>query len=393
MRKIILSTLFILGLSFLFILRPVGIFIPQVSADETEEEKINRLSREIEQYENEIKRLKTEAGTLANQVAQFDAQIRLTSLKIAETEEKIFLLGGRIDQLEGSLSSLTKAFTSRVIKTYKMSRFGEPSFMLLAAKDLNHAVSSYHYLQRIQEADRDLLVRLEKAQVAYIDQKSEQETLQQKLQDQKNVLGIQKTAKASLLAQTKNDEIKYQQLLAQSRSEFEAIQAIIAGKGDETKVGKVNKGERIATIIQGASCNSSGEHLHFIARQGNSTVNPFTYLKPEGNYENCSGSSCGSPDGDLFNPVGSWDWPIRPKIKLSQGYGSTWATRNTWVRQIYSFHNGIDINSDSSSDVLAVEGGTLFRGSYGGSGGCRLRYVRVDHDNTDFDTLYLHINY
>ncbi|KKQ82625.1 MAG: hypothetical protein UT06_C0043G0001, partial [Candidatus Woesebacteria bacterium GW2011_GWA1_38_8] len=67
--------------------------------------------------------------------------------------------------------------------------------------------------------------------------------------------------------------------------------------------------------------------------------------------------------------------------------------RNTWVGRIYSFHNGIDIVSNSSPDVRAVQGGTLFRGSFNGSNGCRLRYVRVDHESGDFDTLYLHINY
>ena len=202
-----------------------------------------------------------------------------------------------------------------------------------------------------------------------------------------------KAAKAILLEQTRSDEKKYQQLLSSARAEFEAIQAIIAGKGTEEEVGKVSQGARIATVIQGPSCNSSGPHVHFIVRQGTSTQNPFSYLRAGVDYENCSGSSCGSADGDSFNPGGSWDWPVNPKIKYSQGYGSTWAVRNTWVGRVYQFHNGIDINGVSSSEVKAVRSGVLFRGSYSGSSGCRLRYVRVDHDDSDIDTLYLHINY
>ena len=103
---------------------------------------------------------------------------------------------------------------------------------------------------------------------------------------------------------------KYQQLLATARAEFEAIQAIIAGKGEEEEVGSVSQGQRIASLIQGPSCNSSGEHLHFMASKGNNTVNPFSYLKGGVDHENCSGSSCGSSAGDPFNPSGSWDWPI-----------------------------------------------------------------------------------
>lgn len=360
---------------------------------ETETEKFERLSNEIQEYEAEISRLKSQADTLSNQIAQFDAQIRLTTLKISQTEEKILLLGGRIDQLETSLQTLTRAFTSRAVRTYKMARLNEPYAFIISSPDLDAAVSSFHYLQKIQESDRDLLVRLEKAQSTYEEEKTDQEELQLELEEQKSVLGAQKSAKAYLLEQTKNDEKKYQELLAQARAEYEAIQAIIAGRGEEEEVGKVSQGERIATIIQGPSCNSSGAHLHFIVSNNGNTDNPFNYLRGGVDFENCSGSSCGSSDGDAFNPGGSWDWPINPKIKFTQGYGFTWAINNTWVGRIYSFHNGIDLNSDSSSVIKAVQSGTLYRGSYSGSGGCRLRYVRVDHDDSDLDTFYLHINY
>ncbi|MBN1168656.1 hypothetical protein JXA63_02080 [Candidatus Woesebacteria bacterium] len=371
----------------------VCLFVTSGVSAESTEEKLQRLQVEIGQYQEEIERLNSQANTLSNQIAQYDAQIRLTTLRISETEEKILLLGGRIDQLEQSLNSLNNAFTSRVTQTYKMARLNDPFVFLLLSEDIDKAVSSYHYLKKIQEADRDLLIRLEKAQINYQVEKEDQEDLQDELKDQKASLDAQKAAKANLLEVTRNDEKRYQDLLAAARSEFEAIQAILAGQGDEEEVGHVNAGEKIATIIQGASCNSSGTHLHFMVSSDNTSRNPFEYLRSGIDFEDCSGSSCGSGDGDNFNPTGSWDWPISPKIKYTQGYGSTWAIRNTWVGRIYGFHNGIDINSEFNPDIKAVKSGTLYRGSYGGSGGCRLRYVRVDHDDSDLDTLYLHINY
>ena len=230
------------------------------------------------------------------------------------------------------------------------------------------------------------MVRLEKAQGEYEEEKVDQEVLQNELEDQKKVLGSQKAAKDELLRLTKNDEKKYQDLLAQSKAEYEAIQAIIAGKGKETEVGKVSAGQKIASIIQGRSCNSFGTHLHFTVRKpGGVTENPFNYLKSGVAYEDNSG-------GDPFSPAGSWDWPINPPIKFNQGYGSNTAairSRTVW----YGFHDGLDINSLSSSEVKAVGGGTLYRGSYLCKGGDALRYVRVDHDDSDIDTLYLHINY
>jgi murein DD-endopeptidase MepM/ murein hydrolase activator NlpD len=371
-----LLTLLVLPV-LLFLILTQGSF--SVRADQLQD-----LRRKIEQYQKEIERLNSKANTLKNQIAQFDAQIRLAQLKIAETQEKIKLLGGRIDQLEVSLSALTNAFSTRAVETYKMARLGDPFIFIISAPDLSEAVIRFHYLQRIQEADRDLLVRLQDAQDTYEEEKGEQEKLQRQLEQQKARLDGQKAAKAYLLQVTKNDEKKYQQLLAQARAEYEAIQAIIAGKGEEIKVGHVNEGERIASIIQGASCNSSGSHIHFVVRKNGAVDNPFNYLRGGISYEDNSG-------GDPFNPSGSWNWPINPTIRFSQGYGETWAVKNTWVGKIYRFHNGIDINSLSSSEVKAVKSGILYRGSY--NVGCVLRYVRVDHDGSDIDTLYLHVNY
>jgi murein DD-endopeptidase MepM/ murein hydrolase activator NlpD len=119
------------------------------------------------------------------------------------------------------------------------------------------------------------------------------------------------------------------------------------------------------------------------------TLNPFDYLTGI-DYENCSGSTCGSGDGDAFNPRGNWNWPINPKIRFTQGYGYTWAVQHTWVGRIYRFHNGIDLQSPSL-EVKAIKPGTLYAGSYVGS--CVLKYVRVHHDEGNIDTYYLHVNY
>jgi peptidoglycan hydrolase CwlO-like protein len=391
MKKLVITAfLFFLALFSNLALGNLGSQV--LFAQETPDQKIQRLNSEIEKYQGEINKLKAQANTLANQIAQYDAQIKLTTLKITQVEEKIILLGGRIDQLETSLAALTNAFTIRARETYVMARMGDPVLLLVSAQDLSDAVSRFHYLKRIQEADRDLLFRLQTTQSSYVEEKDDQESLKQELEEQKANLATQKAAKDNLLKITRNDEKRYQELLAAARSELEAIQAIIAGKGTETQVGAVSQGSRIASIIQGASCNSSGQHLHFIVSQGGAVQNPFSFLKSGVAFDNCSGPYCGSPDGDPFNPSGSWDWPIVPTIDFSQGYGVTWAVRNTWVGSIYGFHNGIDIDSPSP-EVRAVRSGVLYRGSYVGSGGCALRYVRVDHDENDIDTFYLHVNY
>ena len=254
------------------------------------------------------------------------------------------------------------------------------------------------YLNTVKAKDQLILTELERSRLDYGEKKDAKlkkqqdvEKLKDRLVSQKKALDIQQAEKRRLLADTQNNEKKFQELLSKARAELEAIESIIAGKGQETEVGDVSAGQTIAKVIDGPSCNSNGSHLHFIVARDRDIYSPFGYLKPV-DYLNCSGSSCGSNDGDSFNPTGSWEWPLSPRVRMNQGFGLTWAVKNTWVSSIYNFHNGVDIQG-SSLDVRAVQAGKLYRGSYSGRNGCALKYVRVHHNDGGLDTYYLHVNF
>lgn len=362
------------------------------------ENQIKELEGKLQETQNRGKTLASEIAYMDNQIKRAILQIGLTEQKITDLQDEISSLSGKIDRLEGSLTKLSDVLLNRIVITYKRG-IASPLEILFSSDSFGDFILRYKLLRTAQANDKMLMFEMQQTKDVFSEQKAaredkkkQQEVLQLQLKKQKTDLDAQKINKANLLAVTKNDEKKYQELLDQARAEFEAIQAITAGKGDETSVGHVNEGDKIASIIQGPSCNSGGAHLHFMVKQGSNVQNPFSYLKGGINFDNCSGSSCGSSDGDPFNPGGNWVWPISPPIKYSQGYGATWATRNSWVGRVYSFHNGIDINSDSS-DIRAVKSGVLYRGSYAGINGCRLRYVHVVHDDGGVETLYLHVNY
>lgn len=344
-----------------------------------------------------------EITTLKSELEKFDASIAITTAQIYKTineieklEKEIATLTAKISSLDISLDELSEILVKRINETYKKGNV-DILALLLSSKDFSEFISRYKYLKVIQLHDRKLMIQMETVRTNYADQKTtkeekqtELEVAKKKLESQKIVLAQQKRDKERLLKETQNSQKLYGQLIARAKAELIAIQGILAGQGKEVKVGSVSEGQRIATLIEGASCNSSGTHLHFMISQGSNTQNPFNYLNGNISSENCSGSSCGSGDGDPFSPSGGWSWPLNSPIKFNQGYGYTWAVQHTWVGRIYSFHNGIDISSNSL-EIKAVKGGTLYQGIY--EGGCRLTYVRVDHDDSDLDTLYLHVNY
>jgi hypothetical protein len=241
----------------------------------------------------------------------------------------------------------------------------------------------------MQVHDRKLMVQMESVRTNFEDQKTlkqqkqnELEAAKKKLESQKALLAQQKIDKENLLRLTQNNGLKYQQLLAASRAEIEAIQGIIAGRGQETEAGKIEQGKTIASLIPGASPCSTGTHLHFQVVQGGDAKDPFAYLKNIGLADNSG--------GDAHSGSGGWEWPLNEPIKFNQGFGSATAairSRTVW----YTFHTGIDIVADNLV-VKAVKSGALYRGAIACGGGT-LRYVRVDHDDSDLETYYLHINY
>ena len=337
------------------------------------------LSQRIACYESNISKLTASSKTLSNQISQFDAQIQLTVLKVAQTEEKIALLAGRIDQLEGSLESLNKAYTERVIETYKMGRFGDPILVLISSPNINEAFSRYSYLKKIQESDRSLLTRLQTVQTTYKTEKTDQEDLQAQLEAQKKALNSQKLAKKLLLDQTKNDEKKFQTLLSQALAEKAAIEkALISG----TKVGPVKAGDPIALVGNSGypSC-STGKHLHFEIRKNGSWTDPSSYMQNKSLIDEQAGG------GNISIGSGNWQWPIQDSIRLTQHYGKT---PYSW-RYSYSggIHTGLDMVSTASDVIRAPMDGNLFKSSEK-CGSSNINIVYIEHSDNVI-SLYLHV--
>ncbi len=359
---------------------------------------IKECQKKAEEKQGQANTLKVALDILNSKIRLTQAQIKQTTTQIVSLEKDVATLSTVLVDLDKTLEQLTRIYLARVRESY-IRRDPNLLSLFLSSDSFAKFFTRIRYLSIIKERDQLIISEMETARANYDSQKNIKITKQQEVKELKSRLdrqqadlSSQQRSKNDLLIQTKNDEARYQSLLSQARAELEAINAIIAGNGSEKEVRDVSQGEVIANIINQPSCNSSGAHLHFIISDNSVVKNPFDYLKTIDNF-NCSGVNGGGCfDGDPFNPRGSWDWPLSPRIQLNQGYGETWAVRNTWVGNIYRFHNGIDIEG-GSLEVKAVQTGKLFRGTYSGSNGCALKYVRVDHKDSDIDTFYLHVNY
>ena len=256
----------------------------------------------IKACEDKIQSLKGTAQTLQKEIEYTNSQISLTELRIQNSISEINKktkqierlssdiddLKVRIKRLEESISFQEKIFGERLRARYK-SKETSPIIIIFGSATIDKIIQKSEYLKVMGIQDKKLLNEMNSTKQSYGFQKdlfekkkSEEEVLRAAVLKEKanreaynSQLAVQKAERSKLLEVTKNDEQKYQALLAQVKSELAALEFannLPAGKGEEVK-----EGDTIGYI--GNTGCSSGPHVHFGYIKNGKARDPLPKLK------------------------------------------------------------------------------------------------------------------
>ncbi len=342
--------------------------------------------------------------SLVTQITFYTSKIALTASQVAATEKKIdeletaiASLSGRIAGLEDSLNKVSTVLLERIAQTYKRGNTS-PIALLLSTREFSDLFLRLELIQKVQEHDKKLLLQTQRTKVNFEEQKqlreakqAEQENLKKELENQKVLMAKQKIDKESFLGQTQNNEVRYQQLLAEAKREASDIQRAISIISQAGVAKKVSRGDPIG--LMGNTGFSTGAHLHLgvynlkeadLSKFNFDTGfdNPLNYLSSK--EVNFDATSCDDVPSATRKTVGSgsWAWPMSNPT-ISQCYGHTpWS----W-RYAIGVHNAYDMWDNNDIVVRAVESGNayVYRGGQSGGNG-----VFIFHDNGKM-SLYWHL--
>ena len=194
------------------------------------EEEAKKFRAEIAQKQEAGRTLKGEIARIDRTVGQVQRDLSLTQKKIARAQLEIQGMNLEINDKEDSMRTLSTGLAA-LVKTLNEKEGRSLVETLIQHKTLSSFFRQLDFTEELNEkilssldSLRQLKRELEIKNAEAQEKKVEAEDLKQELNARKSTLSTEKNTRNTLLAVTKNEEKKYQQLLRDREAKIEALE-------------------------------------------------------------------------------------------------------------------------------------------------------------------------
>lgn len=229
MNKTLVKVLFLVFLG-------LSTFFAEVVFAQDRDAKIQQLEAQIDSYNQEIQKYQSQAASLSTELAIFDLQIKQIQAEIDATTLTIQSLKNEISDKEDDIAkkeaqiSHENSILSQYLREVSHNESSSLFEFLLKNRRFSDFFNDFNYLNNVQIKIQKTLVVIKDLRIKLVNekedlegQKEEQEQLRQIQKRQQNSLASTRKAKQKLLDQTRGQEKKFQDLVAKTRADIEAI--------------------------------------------------------------------------------------------------------------------------------------------------------------------------
>ncbi len=195
-------------------------FFPAVARAETTQEKLDAAQMSFDDAQAELNRIGQETAEVAGRLSETQVQISELNTQIDQTQADIESKQDEIDERQAQIEEKQERLGERMTSAYKSGAQGTLD-LILSATTFDELTSSIFYLDKVSEAEREMIDEVKTL-------KAELETSKAELETQKADLEAQRADLEDLQAQQ-------QQELSEARAKQQEAQDLVDGLSAEVQ--------------------------------------------------------------------------------------------------------------------------------------------------------------
>lgn len=197
---------------------------PQIAQADEYDAQINALKAQINQNQAAANQKRNEPNTLQNKLDSINAQIRAAEASLSLTKTQISKTNQDIEDQNKELNRQRDILKENLRIVYKQGEI-TPLEIIASSKNLSDFVAQQQYFSAIKNKIEQNLIKIEQIKKELDSKKAELTSLSAQQQGQVDSIATQRAEQSSILAQTRGDEARYQQIVSDTKKQLSAAQA------------------------------------------------------------------------------------------------------------------------------------------------------------------------